>query len=288
MTRPLGQVCLALLLVALCLVQPGSSLAQRGRGRRMEYTPGMEISYDRRGVPEWHRDDEFPQDEFTFVRVLYNAYGGWGGGKWQTDWPDSDLNLSFRLQQLTALKVNPWPKVLELTDPRIFDYPWLYIIEPGGYDGQPGTGLNFTEEEVAALRLYCDNGGLVMVDDFWGEAEWREFYRELKRVFPDREPVDLELDHEIFNCVYQLDEKPQVPSIGHALSGQTYERWDASEVHYRAILDDLGQPQVIICHNTDLGDGWEREGENIDYFKNFSEPKAYPMGINILFYAMTH
>ena len=45
---------------------------------------------------------------------------------------------------------------------------------------------------------------------------------------------------------------------------------------------------VMICHNTDLGDGWEREGENEDYFHRFSEKKAFPMGINIIFYAMTH
>ncbi|MEZ6064603.1 MAG: DUF4159 domain-containing protein [Planctomycetaceae bacterium] len=127
-----------------------------------------------------------------------------------------------------------------------------------------------------------------MVDDFWGEDEWAEFYRELKRVFPDREPVDLDASHEIFHCVYELDEPPQVPAIGVALSGYTYERPDASEVHYRAIVDDEGRIMAMICHNTDLGDGWEREGENIDYFKNFSEPKAYPMGINILFYAMSH
>ena len=105
---------------------------------------------------------------------------------------------------------------------------------------------------------------------------------------PDREPVDLDLSHEIFNCVYQLQERPQVPSIHAFLGGQLYERYDASEAHYRAIYDDRGRPQMIICHNTDLGDGWEREGENIEYFKQYSEPKSYPMGINILFYAMSH
>jgi len=45
---------------------------------------------------------------------------------------------------------------------------------------------------------------------------------------------------------------------------------------------------VIICHNTDLGDGWEREGEYEYYFREFSEKRAYPLGINIVFYAMTH
>ena len=65
-------------------------------------------------------------------------------------------------------------------------------------------------------------------------------------------------------------------------------RHDSKEPHYKAIFDDKGRMMVIICHNTDLGDGWEREGENEYYFKEFSEKKAYPLGINIIFYAMTH
>ena len=68
----------------------------------------------------------------------------------------------------------------------------------------------------------------------------------------------------------------------------TWERWDAKEPHYRALYDDKGRIMVLVCQNTDLGDGWEREGEDEWYFREFSEKKAYPMGINIIFYAMTH
>ena len=66
--------------------------------------------------------------------------------------------------------------------------------------------------------------------------------------------------------------------------------WDPDGINatYRAIFDDKGRMMVIICSNTDLGDGWEREGENVDYFHEFSEKKSYPMGINIVTYAMTH
>ena len=64
---------------------------------------------------------------------------------------------------------------------------------------------------MTALRRYLLNGGFLMVDDFWGDDEWENFYEEIKRVFPDREPVELPLDHPIFHCVYHLKEKPQVP-----------------------------------------------------------------------------
>jgi hypothetical protein len=86
-----------------------------------------------------------------------------------------------------------------------------------------------------------------------------------------------------------------VPSINAAEMGReqgiTWERpWDGDtqEVHYRAILDDDERIMVFICHNTDLGDGWEREGENEWYFDEYSVKKSYPMGINIVVYAMTH
>jgi hypothetical protein len=270
-------------ITVVCLivfVASAIALAQRG-GRRGRGRPIFDPT-DRRGVPSWEVDPQFKSDVFTFVRIQYDSWGrGWA---WNTDFPDSDLNFSFRLQQLTSLKVEPNPKVLRLTDDELFDHPFIYIIEPGS--------LTFSEDEVVALRRYLLNGGFLMVDDFWGEDEWFNFYHEIKRVFPDREPEELPLDHPIFHCVYDLKEKVQVPSINMAFrgrsSGITWERWDAEEVHYKAIHDDKGRMMSIICHNTDLGDGWEREGEDEWYFREFSEKKSYPMGINIVFYAMTH
>jgi len=271
--------------ILLMVVCAGVSLvfAQRYYNRR---------GSPRRGVPDWESDKEFSHDVFTFVRIQYSSgYGGYGrsgrgrsGGRWATDYPDSDLNFSFRLQQLTSMEVNPDGLVLQLTDPKLFDYPFIYIVEPGD--------LVFSEEEVKILRNYLLNGGFLMVDDFWGEDEWYNLYYEMKRVFPDREPVELRLNHPIFHAVFDLKEKPQIPSIGAALQGRdygiTWEREDAQIPHYKAIYDDKGRMMAIICHNTDLGDGWEREGEDEWYFREFSEKKAYPLGINIVFYAMTH
>src|SRR5688572_24923978 len=225
----------------------------------------------------WEVDPKFKRDVFTFVRIRY--YSSWRD-RWDTDYPDSDQNFSYRLQQLTSLKVNPEPVILELTDKELFQYPWIYIIEPGD--------LIFSDEEVAALRRYLLGGGFLMVDDFWGEDEWENFYQQIKRVFPDREPRELDITHPIFSAVFPLKEKPQVPSVHAFRSGLSYERYDAQTVHYKALYDDKGRMMAIICHNTDLGDGWERESEDPEYFRKYSEPKSYPMGINIIFYAMTH
>lgn len=257
---------------------------QRGYGRRGY--GGRGDSGPRGGVPMWENDANHVHDVFTFARVRYSdGYGGrgWGREKWLTDYPDSDHNFSLRLQQLTSLKVNPVPEIVDLTDPKLFDYPFLYMIEPGN--------LLFEDAEVAALRKYFDNGGFMMVDDFWGDEEYYNFYLQIKRVFPEREPAEVPLEHEIFHCVYQLDEKPQVPSIHEFYNGGRYEgRYgsDTSQASYKAISDDNGRIMVFICHNTDLGDGWEREGENHEYFQEYAVKKSYPLGINIVTYAMTH
>jgi hypothetical protein len=261
---------------------PFAQRSQRGRSYSDRFRDPRNV--DRNGVPEWEVNADFQHDVFTFVRIEYDSYGGRGygrgGGNWLTDFPDSDLNFSFRLQELTSLKVSPHPKIFRLTDDELLDYPFIYVIEPGR--------MTLADEEVKGLRKYLLNGGFMMVDDFWGEDEWQNFYEQIKLVFPDREPQELPLEHEIFHCVYDLKVKPQVPSIHAWMAGHTYERYDASEAHYRAIFDDKGRIMTIICHNTDLGDGWEREGVDPEYFHQFSEKYSYPMGINIVVYAMTH
>ncbi len=278
--------CLLAAVGSLALAQPN----WQGQWQWRRQSPLDGLPADRAGVPDWKIDERFKDDVFTFVRIQYGSYRGmgrrgrgWGGG-WTTDWPDSDLNFSYRLQQLTSLKVNPVPIILKLTDEALFDYPFIYIIEPGA--------LSFSDEEVVALRRYLLNGGFLMVDDFWGDRQYENFYQEIKRVFPDREPVELPLSHEIFQCVYRLKEKPQVPGIQSWWPGSNV-TWEdhgpgSREVHFRGISDDKERLMVIICHNTDLGDGWEREGEDPGYFREFSEKKSYPMGINIVTYAMTH
>jgi hypothetical protein len=273
--------------VTLLVLSVVMTLAQRrwGRGRFSNadaFQTAREIPSHSTGTPSWTNAPGFEQDVFTFVRIRYQ---GWGrGGNWTTDLPDSDLNLSFRLQQMTSLKVDPDGRILDLTDPELTSFPFIYIVEPGN--------LSFTDEEAGALRRYLLNGGFLMIDDFWGEREWNNCESEMKRVFPDRSFSDLPLEHPLYRCVFPITAKHQVPAVDLGVdsqwSGVTWERPDAREVHHRVILDDNQRIMVIATHNTDNGDGWEREGENDYYFHNFSEKIAYPLGINIIFYAMTH
>lgn len=94
---------------------------------------------------------------FTFARIRYTPhyFRGWDG-----DFPEADWNISYRLQELTSLEVNPNPVVLDLTDPELFDHPFIFIIAP--------RSVIFTDAEAVALRRYLLNGGFLMVDEFWG------------------------------------------------------------------------------------------------------------------------
>jgi hypothetical protein len=230
-------------------------------------------------TPMWTNAPGFEKDVFTFCRIKRDRKNG-TGGDWTTDTPDSDLNLSYRLQQVTSIKVDPNGRYLSLTDKELTDYPFIYMVEPGT--------LSLDNDEVLALRKYLLNGGFLWVDDFWGESEWEGMAEELRKVFPDRQWVELPLDHPLYHCVFDIKSKGQIPSIRVWENERvTWERTDAHQVHHRAIFDDKGRIMVFATHNTDNGDGWEREGEG-DFFERFAEPIAYPLAVNVIFYVMTH
>ena len=236
--------------------------------------------------PTWKTEPGFEQDVFTFVRIRYDSFGPFGWwDRWDNDYPDGDWNFSIRLQELTSLKAAPESKVLRLDDPELFDYPFVYMAGV--------QTLTFSQEEQSALRRYLLNGGFVMMDDFWAPEGWTNLLSEMRGVFPDRKPKELSLEHPIFHTVYDLKELPQVVDIQTWRDGYAFEHWHADSAgdeapHFWAYFDDDGRMVALLCHNNDLGDGWEREGENHEYFRKFSEKRSYPMGINIVTYAMSY
>jgi hypothetical protein len=200
------------------------------------------------------------------------------GEPWAIDGPAAEQNLSRRIKTVTAVDVGE-PIVLTLEDPSLWEHPWIYFVEPGN--------LRLTEAEVPILREFLLRGGTATFDDFHGPYEWDNLVRELKRVFPEREIVELERSHPIFSCFYKLEKYPQTPGLGSFFSGRTWEKGGFIP-HLRAVLDDRGRPMVVINWNTDMGDGWEWSNaeEYPGYFRYTAE--AYRMGINEVIYALTH
>jgi len=145
---------------------------------------------------------------------------------------------------------------------------------------------------VKRLREYLLKGGFLYVDDFWGEWAWEQWTEEIGRVLDPRQyPIkDIPLDHQLFRTMFVISKLPQIPSISHwrRSGGETSERgYDSVRVNFRGIFDEHGRAMVLMTHNTDIADAWEREAEDPRFFYLFS-PNGYAVGINILLYSLSH
>lgn len=228
---------------------------------------------------------------FQFCRAVFRGIQGGDGGNWLTDYPDADRNLSIRLSELTKTAVSmnkatgePNHLVVQLTAPELFRCPMIMMFEVGN--------LYLDENEAAALRAYLMKGGFLWVDDFWGERAWSIWESQIRKVFPSgTHPImDLTIDHPLFHQFRSVSRVPQIPSINYWIGsgGDTSERGADSDVpHIRAITDERGRIMVLMSHNTDFGDSYERESVSHEYFLAFSV-EGYAFGVNALVYAMTH
>jgi hypothetical protein len=226
---------------------------------------------------------------FQFCRVAYSSSFLGDGGGWSTDYPNADINLSIRLSELTRTPVSligrgyPNHLVVRLTDPELFQCPFVMMLEVGS--------LFFNQVEAEALQQYLLKGGFLWVDDFWGSYAWEWWENQLRKVFPRAEYsiVDLTPEHPLFSSQFVVDAVPQIPSINYFLStGGTSERGiDSAEPHARAVLDAHNRIMVLMTHNTDISDSWEREGDDPRYFYTFG-PRGYAFGINVVLYSLTH
>jgi hypothetical protein len=231
-------------------------------------------------------DDRFAGLQWRFVRIRYHfitegthvTAPDYQGEPWYIDAPAAEQNLSRRVKTATSIKVED-PIVMTLDDPKLFQNPWIYFVEVGN--------LKMLDSDLPILREFLLRGGTMTVDDFHGPYEWANFEKEMKRLFPDREIVEVPKDHPIFSCFYKLDGYPQVPGLGSFLSGRTWEKGGVVP-HLRMIQDDAGRAMVLINHNTDMGDGWEwSNAEDYPGYIKYTA-MAYRMEINEIVYSLTH
>jgi hypothetical protein len=250
-----------------------------GRGGRLAAPP-------RTRLPEWNGGID---RGFTFCRLAYIQVRREAQGTgWSTDYPNAEHNFMTRISQLTNVDISLRPNgepgytVVTPMDSALFQCPFLFASDVGT--------AAFDTEEVERMNAYLRKGGFLWVDDFWGDYAWENWTRELQKILPGAEVIDLPLDHKLFAALYHVQRIPQVPSIQfwRRNGGATSERGQESAVpHLRAALDDKGRIAVLMSHNTDIADGWEREGEDDEFFARFS-PDTYALGINIAVWAMSH
>jgi Domain of unknown function (DUF4159) len=272
--RAFRLVTIVVLIVSFAVV----TSAQFRRGGRGRYFGGL-----RTPTPESF------DGSFNFCRIMFPYAGDGDGGGWAVDYPRADVNLSIRLAELTKTHISkdtsgePNHLVVNMTDPEMFQCPFIMMTEVGAAYIGP--------EEAERLREYLLKGGFLWADDFWGSYAWDHWMNELAKVLPPPEyrAVDLPLDHPMFRMQFEVKKIPQIPSINAWMGmGGTSERGaDSAEPHARGIFDSKGRLMVLITHNTDFGDSWEREGDDPSYFYQFSVD-GYAFGLNVLLYAMTH
>jgi hypothetical protein len=233
-----------------------------------------------------------PDGNFTFCRVMYERVRNEAMGMgWVTDYPYAEINLMTRLSELTRTSVsrdergqpNHW--VVRLTDSALFNCPFIMASDAGT--------IGLSPEEREQLRRYLVKGGFLWVDDFWGSAAWEHWSSEIARVMPPSEyPItDVPCDDPVLHTQLTVEHVPQITNIQFWRSvggASTSERGsDSLEAHFRVIRDKHGRIMVVMTHNTDIADSWEREGEDPAFFRQFS-PSGYAFGINVLLHAMTH
>jgi hypothetical protein len=262
----------AVLVASICAATAAGQRRGRGFG-----------AYLKRPTPETF------DGAFNFCRVMFSYSTMGDGGGWLVDYPRADVNLSIRLAELTKTRISlsgdgePNHVVVRLSDPEIYQCPFIMMTEVGQ--------AYFSPEDAEVLRTYLRKGGFLWADDFWGSYAWDHFEGEISKVLPPGEyPIkDLPLDHPLFRSQFVVKRVPQIPSINHWFRyGDTSERGSDSAVpHARGIADRHGNLLVLITHNTDFGDSWEREGDDPSYFYQFSV-EGYAFGINVLLYAMAH
>ncbi len=270
--------------IAVAVVIAGTAVAAAAYAQGFRFREG---SLAARYAPA-----HMPDGSFVICRIAYRSVRVEPMGiGWQTDYPYAEVNLTTRLSELTRTRVSrdtsgaPNHFVVRLTDDALFNCPLTVASDVGT--------VGFSLAEVERLRAYLLKGGFLWVDDFWGSLAWRQWSNEIARVLPPAEyPVtDVPLNDPMLKTMFEVHKVPQITNIQfwRGVGGQsTSERGpDSADVHLRAIRDKHGQIMVLMSHNTDVADSWEREGEDPGFFYQFS-PDGYALGINVLLHAMTH
>jgi hypothetical protein len=198
------------------------------------------------------------QYEFTIARVKYG-----GGGDWYVG-PQSVPQLLAFVRENTLVNVAPSEEVVELSSSQLYAYPYLFLTGHGN--------VHFTDSEALALRRYLDNGGFLHIDDCYGLDP--HIRREMRKVFPDQDFVELPFDHPIYHTHFSFPNG--LPKV-HEHDGLPPQGF--------GLFDGEGRVVVFYTYESDLHDGWEPP--HVHNNPPDLRRVAKQMGTNILLYALT-
>jgi hypothetical protein len=243
-----------------------------------------------------------PEPEFVYARVQLSNRGGWwniwndaehglDNPPWHHDYPFADELFVGLIHELTGVHVSPKSyKIVKLESDEVFNYPFLYLSEPGFLDLNP--------KEIANLGEYIRRGGFIVADDFRGagyisngagaysnvnELEVLRHY--LKLAVPERQLVRLDVTNPIFHSFYDVDTlKMDAPyDIRDYRTPRPYQRLLPE---FWGMLDEHGQLQLVANYNNDLGDFWKYLDKGDQPLKEST--RSIRIGIDYVIYALTH
>lgn len=225
-----------------------------------------------------------PANELQIARLIFdnNMQHSWGPGRpwWSIDWPDAEHHFTDGVTRYTSIDIAADSIHIRLSDPAIFDYPWLFAQQVGRWH------LNTTEK--AHLREYLLRGGFMVVDDFHGPEQWATFSNVINDVLHQHQIVDIPKGDELLHVLYELEQRTQIPGRRHLYNnGESIEvSMPHTPPRWRGIYDNQNRLMVAINFNMDMGDAWEHADDPVYPLPMTS--LAYRFGINYLIYAMTH
>lgn len=254
--------------VVAVLVAAAAALTESAFPARAEYS-FVRIEYT--DLPQYHR------------RFGWSSRSGSGPGWWRMDWPDAEQHFTAGVQRLTRIAAGE-PVHFRLTDPKLFDHPWIYATQVGWWD--------LSDAEVRALREYLLKGGFFLVDDFYDADQWDTFRRTMERALPGHAIVDVADEDKMMHVLYDIPEKDRtfIPGSRHLRRGPRGElviqQPPGTEPAWRAIYDARGRMLVAVSFNMDVADAWEFADR--PEYPEHKTTLAYRYGINTIVYAMTH
>lgn len=195
---------------------------------------------------------------FVLPRVKYS-----GGGDWYND-PSSEINLLRFISQNTNIKTNAIYKFVDLASTEIYNYPMLFLTGHGN--------VNFSQKEVNNLKAYLQNGGFLYIDDDYGLDEF--IRKEMKKIFPEQEFVELPFSHPIFSIQYNFPNG--IPKI-HEHDNKAPKTFG---------LFHQGRLCVVYTWESNPSDGWA----DPEVHRNSAEKRtdAFKFGTNLVVWALTH
>jgi hypothetical protein len=236
-----------------------------------------------------------PSSEFHFIRLeytdlpqyhrrfSYSSRDGRGEGWWLMDWPDADEHFTTGIQRLTRIDTGE-PRHLGLSDPKLFDYPWIYATQVGWW--------SLSDTEVIRLREFLSKGGFLVVDDFWEGEQWEVFRRTMERVLPNESITAIPESDSMMHVLYDINDKDRtfIPGTRHLRRGPggslVIQQPPGTEPSWRGMYDSRNRLIVAINFNMDVADAWEYADH--PQYPEAKTTLAYRFGINYILYAMTH